>query len=483
MQGGDGNSPGYGDSGYGNFPNQTWSPHSPQFRVQPSQQRNLVRQPSGFGDYRPNMDAINNPSQQFQSSQFQYSPSPLSESDRFTWEQLMGTPATPTSGSVEMEAPTGGRRTGGGGGRGGGDGSGRRGGGGGRRGGREHGPTGGGRGGDREPATGGGRGGGDRRGEKYNDDESLAVARAWEAVTTNPVIGTDQTDICFWRLVLTVYNGFKPEGSVGRDEGLIRKKFGRISSAVKRFRNIYERQLQNAESGRNEGDVRALSYQLFNTESWPKFTYWNEYMLLRDSPQFKAICDDETGPTGKRTKIGADGTYSSGTDSHAFDLNDDVRDEPPSTMSRRQRPQGQQSAIREARSASQVSRASAATPHPSTPTAALTQTLEVQMMKQLQDNLSLYEKSTDPITKMMYYDLILRLRSKLGFSDGSATGEASGSGAGVGGGGGGEDDVPIPMTPPSLRNELVCFHQAAAFGPLGDVFLIAAIAIVKAISL
>ncbi|XP_042012068.1 translation initiation factor IF-2-like [Salvia splendens] len=216
MQGGDANSPGYGDWGYDNFPNQTWSPHSPQFRVQPSQQRNLVRQPSGFGDYRPNMDVINNPSQQFQSSQFQYSPSPLSESDRYTWEQLMGTPETPTSGSVEMEAPTGGRRTGGGGRRGGG-GSGRRGGGGGGRGGREHGPTGGGRGGDREPATGDGRGGGDRRGEKYNDDESLAVARAWEAVTTNPVIGTDQTDICFWRRVLTVYNGFKPEGSAGRD--------------------------------------------------------------------------------------------------------------------------------------------------------------------------------------------------------------------------------------------------------------------------
>ncbi|XP_042018897.1 translation initiation factor IF-2-like [Salvia splendens] len=251
MQGGDGNSPGYGDSGYGNFPNQTWSPHSPQFRVQPSQQRNLVRQPSGFGDYRPNMDAINNPSHQFQSSQFQYSPSPLSESDRFTWEQLMGTPETPTSGSVEMEAPTGGRRTGGGGGRGGGCGSGRRGGGGGGRrggggggrGGREHGPTGGGRGGDREPATDGGRGSGDRRGEKYNDDESLTVARAWEAVTTNLVIGTDQTDICFWRRILTVYNSFKPEGSAGRDEGQIRKKFGRISRAVKRFRNIHERQL------------------------------------------------------------------------------------------------------------------------------------------------------------------------------------------------------------------------------------------------
>ncbi|XP_042028724.1 uncharacterized protein LOC121775750 [Salvia splendens] len=233
----------------------------------------------------------------------------------------------------------------------------------------------------------------------------------------NPIIGTDQTDTCFWRRVLTVYHGFKPEDSALLDEGQIRKKFGRICRAVKRFSSIYERQLHNAESGRSEAHVRALSYQLFNTENWPKFTYWNEYMLLRDCPQFKAICDDETGPTGKRTKLRVDGTYRSGSDTRAFDLNDDVLDAPPLTMSRRQRPQGQQSAIREARTASQVSAASASAPR-SSPTAALAQTLEVQMMKQLGDNLSLYEKSTNPLTKKMCYDLIIRLRSKLGWTDG-----------------------------------------------------------------
>ena len=64
------------------------------------------------------------------------------------------------------------------------------------------------------------------------------------------------------------------------------------------------------------------------------------------------------------------------------------------------------------------------------------------MMKQLQDNLSLYEKSTDPETKRMYYDLILRLRSKLGWGKGSETGHASGSGDGGGGNKGVEEDVP-----------------------------------------
>ncbi|XP_042022961.1 RNA-binding protein FUS-like [Salvia splendens] len=197
MEDGDGDFPGYGDSGYDNFPssqpwrssptpppNQMWSPQSLQYRVQSSshQQRNVVRQQSGFGDYQPNMDAINNPPQHFQSSQFQYTQSPLSESDRFTWEQLMGTPETPTSRSVEVEAGDGGGRTGGGRGRG------RNGSGGGRRGGGRSGRR---RGGDGEQgpggsgSRGGGRGGGARRGGvPYNDDESLAVARAWEPPST-----------------------------------------------------------------------------------------------------------------------------------------------------------------------------------------------------------------------------------------------------------------------------------------------------------
>ena len=76
---------------------------------------------------------------------------------------------------------------------------------------------------------------------------------------------------------------------------------------------------------------------------------------------------------------------------------------------------------------------------PSTPRAALAHTLEVQMMKQLQENLALYEKSTEPETRRFYYDLIIRLRSKLGWSEGSQSGGASGSGVGASGGGGADD--------------------------------------------
>ena len=59
------------------------------------------------------------------------------------------------------------------------------------------------------------------------------------------------------------------------------------------------------------------------------------------------------------------------------------------------------------------------------------------MIKELKDTLALYEKSTDPTTKMMYYDLIVRLRSLLGWEDtaAAATGPQSG------GGGGDDDDV------------------------------------------
>ena len=64
---------------------------------------------------------------------------------------------------------------------------------------------------------GGGDGDGDgssgRRGTLYKEAEFVAIARAWDAVTTNAIVGTDQTDVCFWKRVLAVYNEFKPPGS------------------------------------------------------------------------------------------------------------------------------------------------------------------------------------------------------------------------------------------------------------------------------
>ena len=72
------------------------------------------------------------------------------------------------------------------------------------------------------------------------------------------------------------------------------------------------------------------------------------------------------------------------------------------------------------------------------------------MIKELKDTLALYEKSTDPTTKVMYYDLIVRLRSLLGWEDtaAAATGPQSGGGGGGGDGDGvggdnatGEDEV------------------------------------------
>ena len=63
------------------------------------------------------------------------------------------------------------------------------------------------------------------------------------------------------------------------------------------------------------------------------------------------------------------------------------------------------------------------------------------MMKQLQDTVALYEKSTDPPTKRMYYDLIVRLRTLLGWGDTAAatTGPQSDGGGGDGDGVGGDD--------------------------------------------
>ncbi|XP_042018907.1 uncharacterized protein LOC121766709 [Salvia splendens] len=119
---------------------------------------------------------------------------------------------------------------------------------------------------------------------------------------TDAIVGTDQTDVHFWKRVLAVYNEFKLPCSAELTHDQVRKKFGRITTSLKRFIGIYENQMRTAESGRSEADIKTLSMQLYNTEGNPKFAYWEEFLVLRNSPKFRAICEQEIAPGLKHTR-------------------------------------------------------------------------------------------------------------------------------------------------------------------------------------
>ncbi|XP_041999851.1 translation initiation factor IF-2-like [Salvia splendens] len=209
-------------------PSQPWR-SSP---TPPPIQWNLSR--SAFGDYRPNLDTLNQPRPE---SPFQYNQSPFTEADQDALDTIMGllssgVPDTPTE-WVETSAPArgGGGRGGGGGGRGGGGGGGG-GGGSGNGGSRGSGSGGGGSGscvgsgGGEGSGVGGSGGFGFNRGKFYTKDEHIAVARAWDAITSDPVVGTDQPEGSFWRRVMIAYEDFKPHGADKRDPEQLRKKWG-----------------------------------------------------------------------------------------------------------------------------------------------------------------------------------------------------------------------------------------------------------------
>lgn len=69
------------------------------------------------------------------------------------------------------------------------------------------------------------------------------------------------------------YNEFKPKDAPVRKEDQIRKKWGRIASAVKWFSGIYDNNLRTTERGRSEADVRALSLEMYRVGGQPIFTY------------------------------------------------------------------------------------------------------------------------------------------------------------------------------------------------------------------
>ncbi|XP_042051485.1 glutathione S-transferase T3-like [Salvia splendens] len=149
------------------------------------------------------------------------------------------------------------------------------------------------------------------------------MARAWDAVSSDPIVGTDQTETSFWMRVLLVYNEFKPRGPKPRDAKQIRKKWSRILIATRRFAGIYQNNLLTAENGDSEADVKDLSMSQFNIEGFPKFTSWEKYLVLENCPKFKAICAEERdAPRAKRTRHNRVGDYSSGSSSKSIDLND-----------------------------------------------------------------------------------------------------------------------------------------------------------------
>ncbi|XP_041999728.1 uncharacterized protein LOC121749205 [Salvia splendens] len=240
---------------------------------------------------------------------------------------------------------------------------------------------------------------------------------------------------------MLVYNEYKPRGAKPRDAEQIRKKWSRILRATKRFVGIYQNNLLTAESGRSEADVKDMSMSQFNTEGFPKFTSWEEYLVLENYPKFKAIFADERDDLGaKRTRHNRAGDYSSGSGSQSIDLNDGQTEEPSATHTRRPRPPGQHATIRNARGSARSSRlwsvasgsrisqpASRSYSVGTGPHEVLNRNLDVQLMKQLQDNCCFYEAATDPITKELYYALMCRIKEQLGLY-GAAAAEAAGDG-------------------------------------------------------
>ncbi|XP_042005690.1 calpain small subunit 1-like [Salvia splendens] len=140
-----------------------------------------------------------------------------------------GVPDTPVATRVEGSGGGGGGRRGGGSGNvsaGGGSGSGA-----------------GGSGSGVGSATGGASSGsvpaGRQKATHYTKEESVAVARAWDAATSDPIVGTDQNTLGFWKRVVSAYNELKPRGAKSRDAEQLRKKWSRILPPTRRFAGIY----------------------------------------------------------------------------------------------------------------------------------------------------------------------------------------------------------------------------------------------------
>ena len=176
---------------------------------------------------------------------------------------------------------------------------------------------------------------------------------------------------------------------------------------------------------------------------YKEFTFWECFLLLKDSEKFRAGCD--AGWPMKR-RLNYSGDYSGGS----HDLPPDAEEFPsPPSFTGRPRPVGQKRAQRAARGGSPLSprevQSSALPPAPLEYTLHSRNQTRAQMYKVFQD----WRTATDPTEKMFLHSMRESMRvdldvarARLGGSDvgSDTTGGGSGSGGGDGDGEDGDEE-------------------------------------------
>ena len=99
---------------------------------------------------------------------------------------------------------------------------------------------------------------------KWTSMEDKILIGAWLNTSKDPIISNEQKAGSFWRRIVDYYNA-SPQlvGTVPRELGSCKQRWGRINTEVSKITGCYDAALREQRSGQNDDDVMKAALEIF----------------------------------------------------------------------------------------------------------------------------------------------------------------------------------------------------------------------------
>ncbi|XP_073153558.1 glutathione S-transferase T3-like [Henckelia pumila] len=108
--------------------------------------------------------------------------------------------------------------------------------------------------------------------DKYNEmggkrapwsvDEDKLLAKSWVTISTDPIIGNDQKDQAFWKLITNYYNEHRATESKERDWKKVKSYFYLFHPLVNEFSGVYNNLYNHRPRGWSDEDVLVRAHEI-----------------------------------------------------------------------------------------------------------------------------------------------------------------------------------------------------------------------------
>ncbi|XP_042016167.1 glutathione S-transferase T3-like [Salvia splendens] len=124
----------------------------------------------------------------------------------------------------------------------------------------------------------------------WSEQEDMTLMSAWCFVSTNAVVGTNQTSNHLWQNVLFLYEQTRKENpSIGEERSLesLKQRYKRLNANVSKWVGAYKKTHDRATSGQSKEDIEKAAQQLYGKSKFSHHKVFEEVMRLNPKWELK----------------------------------------------------------------------------------------------------------------------------------------------------------------------------------------------------